>query len=250
MSIAVLDRAFSILEVMARSGRPLSLAELAEESRLPKPTVHRILHSLRELGYLEPGIARGSFILSERLSSLREHGRDAALRTKVNPAMERLRDAFDETVNLGLLEGVYVRYAHVVETDQALRWIVKPGARDLFYTTALGRAIVAHLPEERQARLVAKVCADMPARGRSAARKRLEAELEATRERGYALEEEETVEGVACMAISLAAHAEPLAGISVAVPVTRFPAKRRQALSSALCQTATAADLAEGGARA
>ena len=64
MSIAVLDKAFSILEVLARTGRALSLAELSEESRLPKPTVHRILKSLRDLGYVTPAEARGSYALS------------------------------------------------------------------------------------------------------------------------------------------------------------------------------------------
>ncbi|MCC6415110.1 MAG: IclR family transcriptional regulator [Opitutaceae bacterium] len=236
MSIAVLDKAFSILEVLARTGRPLSLAELAEEGRLPKPTVHRILRSLRELGYVENTDRRGCYALSERLSSLRAHGRDAALRAKAEPLMAGLHARFDETVNLGVLEGVYVRYAHVLETTQALRWIVKPGARDLFHTTALGRAIVAALPTEPQARLVAKACATLPARGRKAARARLETELAATRARGCALEEEETVAGVACAAISLGELGEPLAGISVSVPVHRFPAALRDQLTAALRQ--------------
>jgi len=236
MSIAVLDKAFTILEVLARTGRTLGLAELAEESRLPKPTVHRILRSLRDLGYVSPAGPRGSYQLSERLSSLREHGRDAALRARAQPLIAALHDRFDETVNLGVLEGIYIRYAHVTETAQALRWIVKPGARDLFHTTALGRAIVAHLPEEQQARLVAKAVATLPARGRIAARLRLEGELAATRVRGCALEEEETVAGVACVAISLISLEEPLAGISVSVPVNRFPDDRRNALISAMCQ--------------
>ena len=234
MSIAVLDKAFSILEVLARTGRALSLAELAEESRLPKPTVHRILRSLRDLGYVTPAEARGSYALSERLSSLKAHGRDAALRNTAQPLMNELRERFDETVNLGMLEGIYVRYVHVAETAQALRWIVKPGARDLFHTTALGRAIVAHLPDEQQARLVTKVCAEIPPRKRKAARQRLEAELAATRDRGCAIEEEETVAGVACIAISLTYQQEPLAGISVSVPVNRFPAQRRRALINAM----------------
>ncbi|MBE35657.1 MAG: IclR family transcriptional regulator [Opitutaceae bacterium] len=228
MSIAVLDKAFSILEVFARAGRALSLAELAEESRLPKPTVHRILRSLRDLGYVTPAEARGSYALSERLSSLKAYGRDAALRIVAQPLMDELHQRFDETVNLGVLEGIYVRYAHVTETAQALRWIVKPGARDLFHTTALGRSIVAHLPYEQQSRLVAKVCAEIPTR------QRLEAELTATRERGCAIEEEETVAGVACIAISLTYQHEPLAGISVSVPVNRFPAERRRALINAM----------------
>ncbi|MEO6874360.1 MAG: IclR family transcriptional regulator [Opitutaceae bacterium] len=230
MSIAVLDKAFSVLEVLARTGRELSLAELAEEGRLPKPTLHRILRSLRDLGYVEQADRRGTYRLSGRLSSLREYARDGAVRTKAVPLMARLQREFDETVNLGMLEGIFVRYVHVLETRQPLRWIVKPGARDHFHSTALGRAIVASLPEAQQDRLVTK------ATGRKTQRARLKADLAATRLRGYAVEEEETVTGVACVAISLAWMGEPLAAISVSVPLPRFPAARRQALITAMGQ--------------
>ena len=236
MSIAVLDKAFSILEVLARTGRPLSLAELAEESRLPKPTVHRILRSLRELGYLDNAHRRGSYALSERLSSLRTHGRDVTLENRALPVLEQLHQAYDETVNLGMLEGIYVRYVRVLETTQPLRWIVKPGARDPFHTTALGRAIVAGLPGEQRARLIKRLSAALPSRGRRAVLQRLEDQIAATLARGCALEEEETVAGVACVAISLQPMAEPLAGISVSVPVNRFPAGRRDALIATMRQ--------------
>ena len=234
MSIAVIDKTFSILEVLARTGRALTLAELAEESRLPKPTVHRILKSLRDLGYVNQAGRGGTYELSARLATLREYGRDEAVREKVRPLMARLHAAFNETVNLGFLEGIYVRYGYVIETTQPLRWIVKPGARDQFHTTALGRVIVAHLPEEQQARLVAKACARLPARGRKAARAKLERELAATRVRGFASEEEETVVGVACVAVPLIGMGEPLAAVSVSVPVHRFPPRRRTALIAAL----------------
>jgi len=77
---------------------------------LPKPTVHRIRRSLRDLGSLEASGARASFGLSERLAPLRAHGRDVALITKVQPWMEAWRGVFDETVNLGGLEGISVHY--------------------------------------------------------------------------------------------------------------------------------------------
>ncbi|MSU47751.1 MAG: IclR family transcriptional regulator [Opitutus sp.] len=237
MSIAVIDRAFSILEVLARTRRALTLAELAEEGRLPKPTVHRILKSLRDLGYVEQNDRGGAYELSARLASLHEYGRDEAVRAKALPLMERLHAAFDETINLGLLEGIYIRYAHVIETTLPLRWIVKPGARDPFQTTALGRAVVANLPAEQQARLVAKACAALSARGRKAARAALERDLAATRERGLAIEEEETVAGVACLAISLTALGEPLAAVSVSVPVHRLSDRLRATIGAALRQT-------------
>lgn len=234
MAIAVLDKAFSILKVLARSGRPLSLAELAEESRQPKPSTFRILRSLRDLGYVDQTEERGSYKLSERLNSLREYGRDEFLRAKALPVMQRLHEAFDETVNLGVLEGIYIRYAHVVETTQALRWIVKPGARDAFHTTALGRAVVAYLPDSQQERLIAKACALEPAAKRRAMRSRLVSELKATREHGWASEEEETVPGVSCLAIPLIELGEPLAAISVSAPIHRFPAERRHDLQQTL----------------
>lgn len=236
MSIAVLDKAFSVLEVLARTGRELTLAELAEEGRLPKPTVHRILRSLRDLGYVEQADRRGTYRLSGRLSSLRAYARDETVRTKALPIMARLQEEFDETVNLGMLEGVFVRYVHVLETSQALRWIVKPGARDHFHTTALGRAIVASLPETTQDRLVTK------ATSRGTLRARLRQELSITRVRGCAIEEEETVAGVACVAVPLDWLGEPLAAISVSVPVHRFPAARRTALIGYLLRLRGAAE--------
>ncbi len=83
----------------------------------------------------------------------------------------------------------------------------------------------------------AKACATLPVRGRKTARLLLENELAATRARGCAIEEEETVAGVACVAISLSSFTEPLAGISVSVPVNRFPLARRNTLISAMRQT-------------
>lgn len=235
MTIAVLDKAFSILEVLARSGRALSLSELAEESRQPKPSTFRILRSLRDLGYVEQVEERGSYRLSDRLRSLREYGRDEMLRSKALPIMQQIQKGYDETVNLGVLEGsIYIRYAHVLETTQALRWIVKPGARDAFHTTALGRAIVAQLPEIQIERLIPKVCALYPVSQRKGLKDRLLAELAVTGTRGWALEEEETVAGVACVAVSLAPIGEPLAAISVSAPIMRFPKARREELVASL----------------
>lgn len=241
MSIAVIDRAFSIIEVLARAGQPLALTELAAESRLPKPTAHRILKSLRDLGYVTQA-GRGAYGLSDRLVSLRHFGRDEAVRKKAGPLMSVLHAEFDETVNLGLLEGIYIRYAHVIETTQPLRWIVKPGARDLFHTTALGRAIVAHLPEEQQARLITKACATAPRTQRKTARAKLEKALTTTRQLGCAIEEEETVAGVACVAAPLGAFGEVLAAISVSIPVHRFPSAQRVALVRAMRRVSRADD--------
>ena len=76
----------------------------------------------------------------------------------------------------------------------------------------------------------------LPARGRNVGRARLEKELAATRTRGCAFEEEETVAGVACVAIPLTSLGEPLASVSVSVPVHRFPAQQQAALVAVMLQ--------------
>jgi DNA-binding IclR family transcriptional regulator len=213
----VIERTFSIIEVMARLAAPVSLAALTDECRLPKPTIYRILQTLRALGYVEPAAVRGSYVLSERLASLSQNDRYRGAREKALPLMRRLHRTFNETVNLALLESVYVNYLHILETTQPLRWIVKPGARDPFHTTALGRAIVARFPEARQQILLRKA---MPRT--HILRLRMQAELATTVSRGWAVDYQESAAGVVCVALSLEEWGEPCAALSVSVPAQRF----------------------------
>lgn len=216
MSVVV-ERTFSVIEVMARLAAPVSLAVLTDESRLPKPTVYRILQSLRTLGYVESASVQGSYVLAERLLSLSQNDRYAGAREKALPLMRRLHRSFDETVNLGLLEGIFVNYLHVLETTQPLRWIVKPGARDPFHTTALGRAIVARFPEARQQALLRKAIPRAHLQ-----RHKMQSALAATHTRGWAIDHEESAAGVVCVALSLEDWGEPCAALSISVPAQRF----------------------------
>ncbi|MGH8019402.1 MAG: IclR family transcriptional regulator [Opitutaceae bacterium] len=245
MSIIVIERAFAVVEVMSRLGRPVSLAEIASESRLPKPTVYRILQSLRTLGYVKQTGERGSYMLTERLISLGRNDRYVEARRKALPLMQRLRKRFNETVNLAFLEGLFVNYVHVLETDQPLRWIVKPGARDPFHTTALGRAIVSHLDPKRQEQLINKVFPSRRARVQIKARDGLERKLALASKQGWALDEEESATGVACVAISLRSLDEPLAAVSVSVPMPRFtPELRDRIIAEFRAFEASSADAA------
>lgn len=229
-TIAAVAKAFSVLEILARFPRPLALAEIAEESRLPKPTAYRLLQTLRSLGYVEQSEERGDYALAERLLSLRQHERDGVARRAALPWMQALHRRFDETVNLAQLEGVFVRYIHVIETTQALRWIVKPGARDGFQCTALGRAIVAGLPATEQAKLIARARSAEGTALSNSAQAALHAELAHTAQRGWALDAEESAAGVTCVAVSLAGAGLPLAAVSVSVPAPRFSPELRREL--------------------
>ena len=235
MTVRVLRKAVAVLETLSAAGRPVGLAELCRRMKYPKPTVYRILRSFEELGYLARDRATGFYAPTSRLAQLGRHGQALDLRRRALPAMEALHQEFNETVNLGVLEGDQISYAACLETTRPLRLMVRPGTKDPFYCTALGRAIAAFLPEREQRELVDRVKFEprtpKTVRTRPALRKIL---LE-TRRRGWAIDDEECDLGVVCLGVPLRDGGSPVGAVSVTIPRTRLPATReRQILSELL----------------
>ena len=100
--IAVLEKAFTALEALGELARPASLKELADLTRLPKPTLFRVLQTLGEMGYVSQDGARGDYLLGARLLQLTRNAASDDIRQQALPAMEALHQLFNETVNLGV----------------------------------------------------------------------------------------------------------------------------------------------------
>lgn len=234
MSIAVVEKTFSVMELLAESEEPVTLAHLAEGSLLPRPTAYRILQTLVSLGYAAQ-TETSSYYLTGKIESLAGNGRYRDLKLAALPAMERIYRKFNETVNLGVLHGTRVHYVHVLETTRPLRMMVQPNAVDQFYSTAIGRAIAAFLPEQERSAVVNAV--DLrPATPQTVnSRADLARILDETRERGWAAESEETTVGVTCLGVPVLRDGYPLGAISITVPVSRLTPERRSEIINALC---------------
>lgn len=223
----LVKKTFLVLETLAALERPSSLSELTERVKLPKPTVYRILRALVESGYAQAGEGSGVYVVTGRLRQVARGNRDGALLSGGLPLLERLHRRFNETVNLGARERHHVRYVQVLETTRPLRWILKPGETDCLYTTALGKAMLAAMPEEeRHAALALALREKMltPAQARALPR-----ELRAVARNGWSIDREHTVAGVICLAISLRDQGHPEAAVSIAIPTVRFgPALQRE----------------------
>jgi hypothetical protein len=112
--------------------------------------------------------------------------------------MRELRDRFNETVNLGVLDGREIVYLDMVESRRSLRMQAQLGGRDPVYSTALGKAMVAFLPEDRWGEhLPARLTPRTEASHSSIVA--LRDDLRRTRERGYGLDDGENEEGVRCL---------------------------------------------------
>ncbi len=234
MGVEVVRKTFAVLEALAAASAPTPLNTLTARVKLPKPTVYRILRSLEELGYAAQEGGGGSWLTTARLASLGRGSERNDLKRRVAGHLERLHRQFNETVNLGVLDGADVRYLHVLETTQPLRLMVRPDAVDPFYCTSLGRAIVAHLPDiERDAlieRAEFKPVTENTVRSKAALRRI----LDEVRRNGYAVDDEENDVGVICLGAPIMEAGLPVGAISLSLPKTRLTPSRRKEIIAAL----------------
>jgi DNA-binding IclR family transcriptional regulator len=233
VSIAVVRKTVATLEKLAESDEPLSLAALSTQARLPKPTAHRILQTLAALGYVAQDEA-SRYYLTSKLDSLAQSNRYRDLKLRAVPLMTALHRQFNETVNLGVLEGTKVHYIHVIETSRSLRMMVQPNAADEYYFTAVGRAIAAHLSESQIEALLKSTTLRPVTPKTVSSRKKLQAMLRETRERGWAIDDEESVLGVVCLATPIFVKDCAVAAVSVTMPKTRATKEVRQAVVESL----------------
>lgn len=222
-------KALQVLDCLGDGGRGMALTEISHRVGIPKTTVFRYLRTLEACGFVDHDRDADIYTLGLRLYELgravnkRLHFREIAI-----PYMKNLRDQFNETVNLGVLDGDEVIYLEMVESRYALRMQAEVGSRDPVYTTALGKTILAHLPEE-QRELYLQATLTPRTENTLTDRAALEADLERTRECGYALDNQENELGARCVGVPIFdSDGCVVAAMSVSSPVSRLTEEREQ----------------------
>jgi IclR family acetate operon transcriptional repressor len=119
----------------------MSLNEISRSVGLPKSTAFKYLHTLQRAGFVMHRKDGDSYELGTRFWELSQlAGVDRRLREISLPIMRDLRDLYNETVNLGTLDGQEVLYLEMVESRHALSMRARVGGRDPAYSTSLGKA--------------------------------------------------------------------------------------------------------------
>jgi IclR family transcriptional regulator, acetate operon repressor len=215
-----LERAFAILETMADAGGVISLSQLAADAKLPLPTIHRLVRTLVDLGYVRQEASR-QYSLGPRLIRLGETTSRMVGRW-ARPHMERLAHELGESVNLAMLDGDQVVYVgQVMASRNSMRMFTEVGRRVLPHSTGVGKAMMAEMDPDAVSAILART--GMPARTEHTLTDAVAfaAELGRTRERGYALDEGEQEVGVRCVAVAVPDTPQPLA-LSVSGPLPRM----------------------------
>lgn len=231
MGVAVIEKTFQLLETLAQSPAPLPLRDLASGTNLPKPTAYRLLQSLQQIGYVVRSEGGGEYLLGEKFRLLAATSNRNPIVEAARPLMRQLHEQFDETINLGQNRAGEVEYLDFLETNRPLRLVVQPNEGDPLYCTALGRAILSALPEEEVVTLLTEANLVPKTAKTVVDREKLAELVRKARRCGYAREDEETNEGVVCLAFSLAYLGFRHAAISVSIPTPRASTKRLEEIA-------------------
>jgi DNA-binding IclR family transcriptional regulator len=237
--VAPVLRAMTVLRCVGEAPGPMSLKAIAVASGVPKSTTFRYLQTLCAAGMLAHDKAHDIYRIDPRIiGMLNLGGTVQSLRETCLPVMRELHQAFDETVNLGVLEGSQVVYIEIIESTRSLRFHASVGGRDPAHTTALGKALLAHLPPEPRALALPR-----PLRRRTdrtiVDRGALLAELEAIRGRRYAVDAGENEEGAICFGAPIfGTSGAAVAGISLSMPAVRLDDRLRTRIVARLLDAA------------
>lgn len=194
-------RNLQILELLGRQRRAMTPAEIIEELKLPKPTVHRLLAYLEEQGFLTKNIDGKSYLPGARFREMAIGAMHASLSSLPSRnVLIWLNQQIGETCNLAVPDNDAMIYVDRVETQWPLRIALHIGSRVPLHATASGKVTLSLLPEEEFERYLltgdkqsfTKTIVDTTM---------LRVEIERARVRGFATDQEELVDGMIAVAV-------------------------------------------------
>lgn len=216
-------KAMRIFEEMVNHGKAITLSNLSKKLELNISTVHRLLNTLLELGYIEQN-EEGLYRLGLRSYKLADIiSEKFDLRKLVRPYLEDIAAACNETTNLVVLEDYQVVYIDQVESTNMVRMFASVGSRGDAHCTGSGKALLANLEEKNREDYIKS--ADFTAYTDNTITNpdEFRKELSRIRKQGYALDLEEKELGVRCTAAPIFAENYKLLGaVSVSGPCTRI----------------------------
>jgi IclR family acetate operon transcriptional repressor len=223
--VAVLGKAVDLLEGLG-DGAARSVAELAAMTGVTKSAAYRILSTLESRGWVSRQEPVRRYTLGPSLLALRPVRRSTDdLIPIARPFMQGLWEAFGETVNLGIITRRLILYLDMIESDQRLRTSSRVGSEDHLHSTALGKAILACMDQDEARAVLLSIERPPRTRNTRVALGDLLEDIDATRIRGYAIDDEENETGARCVASGIRdAAGRPLGALSVSAPTTRFDA--------------------------
>jgi DNA-binding IclR family transcriptional regulator len=226
------DRVLTVLRQLAEHPKGVELDRLARELELPKSSTHRALATLRRAGFADHDEGGDYRLGLELVRLVFAFHRDLDRPRLVEPVIAALAARFGETAHYAELDGAEVVYlAKVAPSGLGVQMTSQVGGRNPAHCTGVGKALLAAALPDREA-VDAYIAKNGPLVRRTERTlvdpASLDADLEATRARGYALDAEESELGINCLAFALYLDEprRPAGAVSIAAVAQRTPLER------------------------
>jgi len=232
--IQVLDRIVNILNCFSDQHPEISFSEIIQQVRLNKSTVYRLLEAMREYDLIATDRSTGKYFLGMRLFEL---GMVSIGRLEIGkiatPLLETLVDHVGETAHLGILDGDEAVYIAKVESRLPFRVPSDVGRRYPAYCTGVGKALLAHLPEEKLEAYLTHTSLHGFTRYTITSPIELKRHFQQIRTQGYSIDNQEIDESLRCVGAPIRDHSgKVVAAISIAGPATRITKRNVREMAS------------------
>lgn len=238
---SAVSKALKIIDVLVEAKGPLALHQLAGETGMPKPSALRMLLQLEDIGTVKRDATGKRYVIGDAFAGLALRTVSHMTRTStVRDLLARLVETVGETCNLGVLDGRQILYLERVESAQPLRMHLRAGSRVPLHATAVGKLILAYVPEEKRDLLLEGAALPRLTEN-TLTREALIAQLPEIRARGYSINREESTIGLIGVAVPVSdPNGNILAGLSIHAPTSRFDEAAAEAAVPVLDKAAKA----------
>jgi IclR family transcriptional regulator, KDG regulon repressor len=238
--IQSVDHSLDVLEVFQGEDDELGITEISRRLKLHKNNIFRILATLESRGYVEQNPANDNYRLGLKALELGQaYIRHTGLLRVARPVMESLNAKVNENVYIGVLKGRYAYYLDCAESSQTVRVLSRVGCHVPPYCSSMGKSqlawesaenILSILNKKELRRFTTKTITD---------RDEVLRQLEAVREKGYAIDDEEWDEAVRCVAAPIFDYNRKVVGaICISAPSVRMSMEKVEKEYSVLIREA------------
>lgn len=243
------SRALAIISRLAEHDDGLGLTSLSKELGLATSTVHRLLTTLQHERFVRFNDAKGiwqigiqAFIVGSRFLGARD------IVDVARPHMEDLMEAAGETTNLATADQGEIVYLAQVECRQLMRTLAKTGTRVAMHCSAVGKALLAHLPDDEVVKILRNRGLPRVTERTLTSIEALQSDLQQVRAHGFAMDDEEHAVGLRCIAAPVFDERGGVAAaVSLSGPKVRLTEQRIEPLAEMVVETGRKITQAYGG---
>ena len=232
-------KAFTIIEVLDNAG-PLSIGELSEKLAMDKSTVHRIINTIKDIGYVTQSQETKKYSNSIKLFEI---GQNVISKTGLfeaaRPYIELLSSETGESINLGIVRENKIVYVDKKEGNSAIKVSIKIGTSIPMHCTGMGKAVLAHMNANERENIINQIEYVKYAKNTSLDKVSLLKKLDDCLKQGYSFDNEEYVDDLISFGAPIFNYrGVPIAAISISFPKSRYDENNQGRFYPALIKNA------------